>query len=166
MVEEMDLAEERARSFLSVAATEKETLIATENLMTVLESRTKEALALKDLDLAEVRCTEMLSYDQLDPKNFLELGDILVRRGKIEAALSAYGRAALLGPPATPVALFMMGQLFERLGQREAAALSYLQTLRIDPCGYSAAERLRDLDPSPALTNWACEAAVEGKELQ
>jgi tetratricopeptide (TPR) repeat protein len=139
---EMELAERYALGAIDVARTPKEQLVARENLMTTLESRGKEALAFGHLDLAEDRTRRMLELDQLDPKNFLELGDLLVRRGKIEEALDAYRWAARLGPPATATAWYMAGQCLERLGEEAEAADCYLQTLACDPLGISAAERL------------------------
>ena len=165
MVEEMDWAEAHARYLLRVAAHDgREKLLARENLETVLQSRVKEALAIQDLDLAEERCREMASYDELDPKNFMELGNVLSRHGKTDDALNAYRRSALLGPPGTPGAWFMMAQCYERLGEVEAAADSYMRTLEVDPLGYSAAERLRDLATElgwSAVATWAHERAVE-----
>ena len=163
-MEEMDLAEEHARYLLSIAGAGKESLVARENLMIVLLSRSKEAITLMDLDLAEVRCREMASYDQLDPNNFLELGNILSRRGKTEKAIDAYRRASLLGPPGTPAARFMMGKHLEALGWKEAAANCYLQVLQVDPLGYSAAQRLHDLARSlgwSAMANWSLERVEE-----
>ena len=160
MVLEMDLAEEHARYLVSIAGSDKESLVARENLMTVLLSRVKEAIALGDLDLAEVRCREMARCDQLDPRNFMELGNILSRRGKTKEALDAYRRASLLGPPETPAARFMMGKHLEVLGWKEAAADCYLQVLQVDPLGYSAAQRLYDLTRAlgwSAMANWSLE---------
>ena len=168
MIEEMDLAEEHARHLISIARTGKESLVAQENLMIVLLSRCKEAVTLGDLDLAEVRCREMASYDQLDPKNFLELGNILSRRGKTEEALDAYRRASLLGPPETPTARFMMGKHLEVLGWKEAAADCYLQVLQVDPLGYSAVQRLHDLARSlgwSAMANWSRESGRGVKRI-
>jgi tetratricopeptide (TPR) repeat protein len=144
-ITEMDQAEHYARLAVNVAATPKEQLLARENLMTALESRSKEALAFRDLDLAESRMREMVDLDRLDPKNFLELGDILARRGKIEEALNTYRWAVRLGPPATATACFMCGQCLERLGREAEAADCYLQVLACDPLGISAAERLVDV---------------------
>jgi tetratricopeptide (TPR) repeat protein len=167
MVAEMNTAEEHARALLSVAVSEKEILLAIENLLTLLQSRSKEAIALGDLELAEARCREMLSYEQLDPRHFLELGDILVKSGKMEDALPTYRRAAVLGPPATPVAWFMMGQILERLGKHEEAAHCYIETLKVDPGGYVAARRLHNLARAlgwSTLANWACERSVETRQ--
>jgi tetratricopeptide (TPR) repeat protein len=167
MVAEMNMAEEHARCLMAVAASEKERVVAAENFLTLLQSRSKEAIALGDLALAEGRCRAMFDYEQLDPRHFLELGDILVMREKIEEALPAFRRAAVLGPPATPVAWFMMGQVLERLEKPEEAAYCYVETLKVDPWGYVAARRLHRLARAfgwSALANWACERDVEARQ--
>jgi tetratricopeptide (TPR) repeat protein len=141
-ISEMDLAERFARRAMDLAATERENLLARENLMTALESRSKEAIAFGELALAEDRTRQMVDLDRLDPKNHLELGDILSRRGKFAEALDAYRWAARLGPPATATAWFMAGQCLEQLNAATDAADCYLHALNCDPLSISAAERL------------------------
>jgi tetratricopeptide (TPR) repeat protein len=160
---EMDLAEDHARRAVEVAATPKEQLLARENLMTALESRGKEALAFGDLELCERRTREMLELDRLDAKNFLELGDILARRKKLEEALDAYRWAGRLGPPATATAWYMAGQCLEALGRRAEAADCYLQTLACDPLGISAAERLSEV---AAALGWAVLAEWSRRQVE
>ena len=164
MTEEMDLAEHHARHLLSISRTheegpaERNLSVARENLMIVLLGRAKEAIALGDLDLAEERSLEMVTYDQLDPVNFLELGDVLMLRKKTEEALEAFRQAALLGSPGIPRARYMMGRCFEDLGQKIAAAHCYRESLAVDPLAYSSAHQLYDLAKFSGWTemaNWA-----------
>jgi tetratricopeptide (TPR) repeat protein len=53
-----------------------------------------------------------------------------------------YREAHRLGPPASDVALFNLGQCHEMLDQAEPAMDAYAELLQIDPLAISAAERI------------------------
>ena len=151
----MDVAEEYARSLHP--ADEVQKILADENLHP-LQSRTKEAIWLGDLDLAEQRARRMIEVDPLDPRARMEVGEVLVSKGDIVQAAEFYRSAAELGPPGTAIAWFMAGQCYESLDDPEHASDCYLATLRVDPLGISAAERLVDitkLTGNTALNRWA-----------
>lgn len=164
VVRQMDEAEAHARAALAATLTKRQSLIARENLMTVLESRTKEAIFVGDLDLAGVRSSEQLSIDPHDPKNHIEFGDIHLRLGRLEEAREAFHKASVLGPPGVAVALFLAGQASEKLGDYQAATDYYMRTLTVDPEGYSALERLVKLGAEldvPGVEKWISTRLLE-----
>lgn len=156
VVAEMDLCQSYAEALDS--RTEVERILAAENLHPLLESRTKEAIWLGDLELAEQRARRLTEVEPWDPKPWLELGEVLINRNKVGEAGNAYRTAARLGPPGTAIAWFMAGQCHEALDELDLAAGAYLAALKIDPEAITAAERLRAVarrlgdDP---LAKWA-----------
>src|SRR6202040_2951301 len=99
-----------------------------------------------------------MELDPLDPRARMEVGEALVKLGKIKEAAALYRSAAELGPPGTAIAWFMAGECYESLGDLEHACDCFLSTLRIDPLGISAAERLAQLTKrvgNRALSRWA-----------
>jgi tetratricopeptide (TPR) repeat protein len=142
---ELDLAEHHARAF--VPADLPQETAWRQNLHTVLETRTKEALACGDLDLALRRARELTELDPADPKVHMELGDVHLSRDELVEALAAYRRAAQLGAPYTAFAHFMAGHCLELLGDRRGAALAWAGALRADPGSFSGRSRLGALDP-------------------
>ncbi len=157
-VEEMELAEQYARA-LPTDTPERRTA-ALEMLYPVIESRTKEALWLGDKDLALERARTLTTLSPHDPRAWLHLGQVYVDREELEPAAAAYRRSARCSPPGREVALFMLGQCLEELGQLEAARDAYVGSLDVDPLGVSAAESLFELagrlDERP-LARWAQE---------
>jgi tetratricopeptide (TPR) repeat protein len=165
-VEEMDLCEALAKELTQESKTEVERIAAHENLTTVFESRTKEALWLKDFDLAEERARKLVEMDPLYPRYRLQLGEILIKQSKIEEALMMYRSAARLGPPGTAIAWFMAGQCHEKLENLELACDCYLASVKLDSLAISAIERLTKLSPqlgNPALAYWS---TIRFAELQ
>jgi len=140
MTAEMDRAEEWAEA-MSRETWRQE---AEANVLScaLWESRTKEALVLGDLELAEERVRRCIAFAPLDPQPRLDLGQVLVERGEYEKAADAYRVAAHYGPPATEVALFMLGQCLEKLGNLHAARDAYLSALELDPLGVASLEQL------------------------
>lgn len=124
-----------------------------------LESRVKEALLLGDLGLAEERAQALVAHTPLDPRAWLELGQVLVESDKVEEALRAYQAAARFGPPGTEVAMFMAGQCHEAQGDLEAAADAFIAAIAIDPQAVSAVERLQAIAPhvtgAAQLARWS-----------
>jgi Flp pilus assembly protein TadD len=92
----MDLCESYAKGL--PCKNEAQQIVAYENQNIVLESRTKEALWLGNLDLAEERARRLAQRDALDSKYQGELGEVLVKRGKIAEAAQAFHAAIRLGP--------------------------------------------------------------------
>jgi len=140
VVREMDLAEKFARAL--PRADEVQALAADEMLYPVLESRTKEATWIGDLELAGERARQTVELSPYDARAWLHLGQALLDQEKIEDALRAYLTSARLAPPGREIAMFMAGQCLEAIDDREAACDAYLESLRVDPLGLSAAERL------------------------
>ena len=142
--EEMDIAERLARSL--EPANEQERVLKLENLHPLLESRVKEALWLDEPELAEARARELVTdIDPYDPKPRIELGEVLIKRGKIVEAAEVYVSAAHLGPPGTAIAWFMAGQCYEHLEDPLRACDCYLAAHTADPLGTSPLRRLAPL---------------------
>ncbi len=145
VVAEMDLCQAIAEGLNG--ETPEQQYIAHENQNIIMESRTKEALWLKDLDLAEERARKLIERGILEPRYRLELGEILIQRGKVEEAAQTYRSATRLGPPGTSVAWFMAGQCHQSLGELELAYDCYLACLQCDPLAISAVKRLGQIAP-------------------
>lgn len=143
VVREMESAETYARNM--PRTNRFQCIAADEMLYPVLESRTKEAIWMGDMELAEARAQSLVSLCPMEPRTHLQLGQVLLDRGKIEKATLAYRAAARLGPPGTEIAHFMLGQCYEALDQLELARESYLSALRLDRLSVSAAERLSEV---------------------
>lgn len=158
VVRQMDLAEAYAVGLARDTAVRA--ILAVENLHPLLESRTKEAIWLGDLELAEDRARRLVKLEPHDPKPAIELGEVLLRREKVSQAAEFYLRAARHGPPGTAIAWFMAGQCYEALGMDDVAANCYLASLRADPEGVSPARRLERLSRRVgwrALQRWSAE---------
>ncbi len=140
VIAEMDLCQSYAESL--IPETQEQEIIAYENRSNIQESRTKEALWLPDLDLAEERARQLVERNILDPRYRLELGEVLLKRKKIEEAAQVYRSATRLGPPGTSIAWFMAGQCYQSLGDLQLAYDCYLACLHFDPLAISAVKRL------------------------
>jgi tetratricopeptide (TPR) repeat protein len=145
VVREMDACQALAEKLLEICQDEVQEIAAHENLTTVFESRTKEALWLGDVDLAEMRARQVVDRDPYYPKYRLQLGEVLLKKGKIDEAANMYRSAARLGPPGTPIAWFMAGQCHETLGELELACDCYLASIQMDELAISAVKRLNKL---------------------
>jgi tetratricopeptide (TPR) repeat protein len=166
---EMDLCESLAESLIHECKDEIQQIAANENLMSVFESRTKEALWLRDVDLAEERARKLTQMEPLYSRYRLQLGEILIKQGKIEEAAQIYRSAARLGPPGTAIAWFMAGQCHEKLGEIDIACDCYLASVRMDSLAISAVERLNNLAPrlgDSALVNWSNMRLLQLQEQQ
>jgi tetratricopeptide (TPR) repeat protein len=133
-------------------------IAADELLYAVLESRTKEALWLGDLDAAEQRARRLVALWPMDPLAHDHLGQVLVERERIGEALGAYLSAARIGAPSAEAAWFMAGQCYEALDLPERACDAYLIALRLDPLGVSSLERLAEVADDiaqPVLSVWS-----------
>jgi tetratricopeptide (TPR) repeat protein len=140
MVRDMDEAERIARALKP--ANEAERFAAAEILWPVLESRVREAQFLHDLPLAESRAELLIAAAPLNPRAWLHLGEVLLDQERYDDAIPVYREAHRLGPPASDVALFNLGQCHEMLDQAEPAMDAYAELLQIDPLAISAAERI------------------------
>ncbi len=143
VVRMMDLAERHALNMKP--ATPAQEILYRENFHAMMESRTKEALWLGDLDQALARSLKVIEVDPHDAKAWVEVGEVRYLRKEWHEAAQAYAGAAILGPPASVVARYMAGVCFRELGQDTLAALLLKDTLELDPLGISSREEIRDL---------------------
>jgi tetratricopeptide (TPR) repeat protein len=138
-------------------------------LYPVLESRTKEAMWMGDLDLAAERARSLIQLSPQDPRASLHYGEVLLERGEVEQALRAYCDSARFSPPGREIAMFMAGQCYEELGDLESACDAYVAALETDPLGISTAERLEavaDRMGCAALLEWVRSLLAGLRELQ
>lgn len=152
----MDAAEKLARGLAPKDAGED--LLRRENLHALMESRTKEAMWLGDLDLAHARAQEVVQVDPYDAKAWTELGQARFARRQWRAASEAFLAAATLGPPATALARHMAGMCFLNLGEHVAAGFLFNEALAHDPLGVSPRLRIEsapDAPPLDALKVWS-----------
>lgn len=161
--EEMGIAERLAGSL--EPTNERERGLKLENLHPLLESRVKEAFRLDELELAEARARELVEdVDPYDPGARIELGEVLIERGKMAEAAEVYVSAAHLGPRGTAIAWFMAGQCYEHLEDPLRACDCYLATHTADPLGISPLRRLASLAKRIGwlpLAEWA-ERSLDG----
>lgn len=166
VIREMDLAEEFARQLPRNSF--REQIAADEMLFPVLESRIKEALWLKNLDLAEERASLLVNLSPSDPRPRLHIGEVLLEQGKIEEARNHYRLATRLGPPSHAIAWFMIGQCSEELDDLEQACDAYLTSIRYDSMAISALEKLAALSirlNNNILSNWCTERLASLNQL-
>jgi tetratricopeptide (TPR) repeat protein len=149
VVHMMDLAEHYAVTAIPTGPAEQ--LLSEENLYPIIESRTKEALWLGDLDLALSRAKRLIDHDPFDPRAWLELGQVRLKRHESAPAAEAYAVAAMLGPPASTIGCHMAGLCFRDLGQPLLAAFFFKAALDIDPRGISPHNEIQHLPKIPVL---------------
>lgn len=140
MVDDMDRAELFARGL--APATEAERHVAAEILWPVLESRVREAQVLGDPTLVEQRARQLVAAAPLEARAWLHLGEALTALERYDDATHVYREAHRLGPPASEIALFNLGQCYEMLDEAEPAMDAYAELLQLDPYAISAAERI------------------------
>jgi tetratricopeptide (TPR) repeat protein len=139
-------------------AKDAEVLLYLENLHPVLESRTKEALWLGDLNLALARALRVLELDPYDSTAWCEVGQVRLKRKECLEAAQAYAAAALLGPPASAIGRYMAGRCFRDLGQPLLAAFFHKAALEIDSLAISPHDEIQCLPDDPilvALKEWS-----------
>jgi tetratricopeptide (TPR) repeat protein len=146
----MDLAERHALQM--TPSTSAEELLYLENLHPVMESRTKEALWLGDLDLALTRALKVIDLDPYDSKAWVELGEVRMRRAEYAPAAEAYVVAAMLGPPASAIARHMAGLCFKELGRDLMAAFFFKDAVEVDPLAISPRDEICELPEAKVLT--------------
>lgn len=161
---EMELAEKAARDLFKYQSSSDERLdvyqiCAKEMLHPVLESRTKEALWLGDIEKAHSRVVEMTKISPTDSRAFLQLGEVLIEMEKYNEAIRAYQRAAIVAPPGGEVAHFMLAQLNKRNGDSTEAVNNLIKSISWDIEGVSSVEMLKeevdsDHDLFEVLNDW------------
>ncbi len=155
----MDLAERHAIGMKPTTPAQE--LVYLENLHPVLESRTKEALWLRDRELALKRALSVVDLDPYDSKAWVELGEVRIARKEWARAAEAYVVAGMLGPPASAIGRHMAGICFRKCGQDLLAAFFFKEALEVDPLGISQHDEIRELPEAPvlkALKEWSLRA--------
>ncbi|MFT3665946.1 hypothetical protein [Piscinibacter sp.] len=149
VMREMELCEQHARAM--VPRDEIDELIWRENMLPVLQSRSKEARWIGDLELAHERLAEGCSIDPSDPVRWIELGEVRLDLGHYEDAEDCYSRAAAFAPPGAALSSYMVGECERLQGHEAMACLYYQRALSIDPLCSSALRQLCALAPVSGL---------------
>lgn len=152
----MDLAQHHA--YRMAPATPAQDHLFHENLHALMESRTKEALWLGDLEGALENARKVVQVDPYDAKAWVELGEVQFKREAWPEAAQSYAVAALLGPPASAVGRHMAGLCFCRMQEQSLAALFFKDALEYDPLGASPRTQILGLSQLPvqeALIAWS-----------
>jgi tetratricopeptide (TPR) repeat protein len=153
----MELDRAQAAADAAVAGDESQSVATRENHHPLLETRTKEALWLGDLDLALERAGRLAAHDPWDAKVRILHGDVLAKCGRIEDAVVAYAAAASLGPPYASAAWFKAGECHTRAGRPDQAAEAYFRSAAEDPSTMSPLIRLAEARSTDGerLARWA-----------
>lgn len=164
LIHEMDQCQAHAESLAGFTTEQK--YLCRENLNIILESRAKEALWLKDLELAEARTRHLVTSEVNEPRYQLELGEILLKKGQYSDSAKCYRKAARLGPPDTAIAWFMAGQCYQSLGDQEAAYQCYASSIDSDPYAISPVKRICQLANSLEPDYFVQWAAIRLAQLE
>jgi tetratricopeptide (TPR) repeat protein len=152
---DMTLAEELARS--APRDDPDHAVAADEMLYAALESRIKEALWIRDTDMALDRANEYVALSPSSARGYMHRADVLFRVQQWTQCRSDCLEAARLAPPHADEAMFLLGQCYEKEDAPDEAIGAYLSVLRVDPLAISAAQRLADLaqvHERSALRDW------------
>jgi tetratricopeptide (TPR) repeat protein len=156
VVRMMDLAEQHALAVVPTGPAQE--ILQLENLYPVIESRTKEALWLGDMDLALAQAERLIDLDRYDSRAWLELGEVRLKRNERAHAAQAYAAAAILGPPSTAIGRHMAGLCFRDLGQPLLAAYFFQAAIESDSRAISPHDEIQRLPELPvlaALKEWS-----------
>jgi tetratricopeptide (TPR) repeat protein len=133
-------------------------VVAAENLYAVLETRTNAAVAAGDREAALRYVSELVRHDPLEPRAWLQLGNVHWDDRRIEPALDAYQTAAMLGAPFTATAWYCVARCFEALSEPEQARTAYASSVNAEPLGITGLTGLRrtaSATGEAALAEWA-----------
>ncbi len=150
VVRQMDQATEFAQALKPETAAQD--VLRRENLHPLLESRTKEAIWLGDLQAALGYAEQVTQLDPFEARGWLELGDVFMKLGQWGKALDAYLTSATIGPPATAIAQHMAGLCLLEMGQASAAAYLFKSAIEADPGAVSTRNQIRNLPDTQVIS--------------
>jgi protein O-mannosyl-transferase len=129
-------AEHEYRAALVLSSDQTEIVQSHNNLGILYLSEQKYGEALNELNAA-------IALDPHAQNSLIARGTIEMQSGNTDAAVEDFARAAQLAP--SPIALYWLGQAFERRGQTQQAAQAYAGALRLAPGMSAARGRLQAL---------------------
>lgn len=112
--------------------------IARENMYAVLETRANAAVASGNREDALRFATALTRHDPVEPRAWLQLGDVHWDDGRIQDAMAAFRAASALGAPFTAVAWYCAARCAERLGDLHEACRCYAASVAADPLGITS----------------------------
>jgi tetratricopeptide (TPR) repeat protein len=151
MTRAVDLARSAAREDTD------QRVAADEMLYAALESRLREALWTRDLDLALEYVDEYVALSPSAARGYMHRAEVLFRAEEWARCRQDCLEAARLAPPHADEAMFLLGQCYEREESPDEAISAYLSTLRADPLAIAAVDRLAELarvHGRQALRDW------------
>lgn len=157
---ELDRAQEYALAMPSTSFVQD--VARRQQLHPLYETRIREAIWLGDIDLARRRADELIRLDPLEPKVYVTAGDVALRGGDTERAVSCYVQAAVLGPPYTALARYKLGCVLRDRGDAAAALTAFTQGLTAEPravtCAREVVPLARECDDRSSML-WATQLA-------
>jgi tetratricopeptide (TPR) repeat protein len=164
-VDVMDKAQWHAERVEAHCENPEQEVVYKENWIPLLQSRSKEAAWIGDLELAEQRLRKATRIDPLDSLRWCELGDIRIRRRDVAGASQAFLNAAALCPPGSAYCWFMVGNCYEQSDRHAEAMEAYIRALEIDPLCVSAFEATHALAQRLGRRDVACWASASLETL-
>jgi len=113
-------------------------VLADENLYALLETQVNAAVARGDRDAALRHARSLTEHDPLEPRAWLQLGDVHTDDRRPAEALAAFQEAATLGAPTTGASWYCVAQSHEALGDLPAARHAYGNSVAAQPLGITA----------------------------
>lgn len=140
MVTEFD--HETQESFLSKAETmarnlpaktEREIIIAKDNLFPCVQTLAKWTLTKKEIKKAEHYLQEMTTLDPYDSTGYSELGFFYFKIEDYDKAAIHFLKAITLGPPGTGMNAYYYAKTLEQLGKENEAVTYFYESTKLDP---------------------------------
>lgn len=161
VIKDMDLAEKYALELPH--ETLEERIAANEALYPVIESRTKEAIWLKNFDLAISQAKKLTELSPFDSRARLHIGSVYLEQEMLEEALESYIISKRYSPPGKDIATFMIAQCHYILGEIDLAIDECLESIKIDPLAISSYELLDELLKNQQTNNILLHEWVKNK---
>ncbi len=129
----LDQALAQQMSAKAKAVSELERLAWIDHAFPLYETIAKTHLRLGDVDKAVAASDHLTSLSPNDQRAWDVRGQALLRAGRLEEALAAYGRAIPLGGLPVARAAYHLGWIHARLGNRNEADSCYRLSWKVDP---------------------------------
>jgi protein O-mannosyl-transferase len=137
---QLDAAEHEYRAALALSSDQAEIVQSRNNLGVLYLGEGKFADALPEF-------TAAIALDPTEQKSYIGRGTAEMQTMNVDAAIADFAKAAQIAP--SPLALYWLGQAFERKGDTQQAGRAYAAALQLAPGMTDARERLNFLRATP-----------------
>lgn len=137
---QLDAAEHEYRSALVLSSDQAEIVQSHNNLGVLYLGEGKFADALPEF-------TAAITLDPAEQNSYIGRGTAEMQTADIDAAIADFAKGAQIAP--SPLALYWLGQAFERKGDTQQALRAYAAALQLAPGMTDARTRLNFLQPKP-----------------